>query len=345
MLECSNKFFFEDHPLLLISELNIPLPSKDELWDAPDAQTWHSLYLGDSKSRKMSSIEYKSVIADPEAPGRPSLSALFLGPRPTNDLLEGLGSFSRAIAIMAFSIEEQKILDSSRSWIFPASSPATGQISRTRLLQDRDSDLSLLGFKAPFYPPQDPHEASGRRYFHLISILRDVPLRHIYALCGWKATDAETDVARDVLSAWMGSNSDRARKCVLHAGALFGDARRHVYKTSFDALLLLISILYLWAYQRLSPPEVGPGADSRPVLRIDCGVDEAVARKWIDGESDYAIHVTGVGRLTGRDSAIRLLKELRRVLYLSTSWTTFHIGVAKGIEQVMKGEKPDAHDV
>lgn len=134
------------------------------------------------------------------------------------------------------------------------------------------------------------------------------------------------------------------RKCVLHAGAPFGDAPRHVYKTSFDVLLLLISTLYLWAYQRLSP-DASLGVDSRPVLRIDCGVDEAVARTWINGESDYAIHVTGVVRLTERDSAIRLLKELRRVLYLSTSWTTFRIGVAKGIEQVVKGEKPHEHDV
>lgn len=248
---------------------------------------------------------------------------------------------------MTFSIEEQKVLDSSRSWIFPAPSPAAaaaGQPHRTRLLRDRDADLRLFGFEAPFQLPENHREAMGRRYFHLISILRDVPLRHIYALCGWKATDAETDAARDVLSAWMRTNSERARKCVVHAGALFGDARRHVYKTSFDALLLLISSLYLWAYQTLSP-DASPGVGSRPVLRIDCGVDEAVARAWINGESDYAIHITGVGRLTGRDSAVRLLKELCRVFYLSTSWTTFHFGAARGIEQVIKGEKPYEHDV
>lgn len=207
VLECSNKFFFEDRPLLLLSEMNITLPSKDELWDAPNAQTWHSLYLEDSKSRITSSIESESVVADPETLGRLSLSALFLGPQPASDPLEGLGSFSRAIAIMTFSIEEQKVLDSSRSWIFPAASPtAAGQSHRTRLLRDRDSDLSLSGFTAPFHPPENSREAMGRRYFHLISILRDVPLRHPYALCGWKATDAETDVATDVLTAWMRGN-------------------------------------------------------------------------------------------------------------------------------------------
>lgn len=241
--------------------------------------------------------------------------------------------------MMAFSIEEQKILDSSRCWIFPSSPSTSGQSHRTQLVRDRDSDLSLFGFKAPFQPPENSHEANGRRYFHLISILRDVPLRHLYALCGWKATDAETDAATGVLSAWVRNNGERARKCVLHAGALFGDVRAQVYKMSFDQLFLLISILYLWAYQRLSP-DASSGVDTKPVLRIDCGVEETVAKSWIHGESDYAIHVTGVGRLTGQDSAVRLLKELRRVLYLSTSWTTFHIGVAKCVEQIIKGERP-----
>lgn len=339
MLECCNKIFFGDHPLLLLSELNIALPSTDELWNAPDAQSWHCLYLGDSKSMIMSSIRSYSAVADPEAPGCLSLSALFLGPRPIGQPLEGLGSFSRVIAMMTFSIEEQKILDSSRCWIFDASPSTAGQSYQAQLVRDRDSDLSLFGFEAPFQPPENVYEASRRRYLHLISILRDAPLRHLYALCGWKATDAETDAASNALSAWMRNNSERARKCALHAGALFGDVRSQVYKMPFDQLFLLISILYLWAYQKLSPDD-GSVVDAMPVLRIDCGVDETIATSWIQGESHYIIHITGVGRLTGRDSAVRLLKELRRVLYLSTSWTTFHIGLAKCVEQIIKGEKP-----
>lgn len=267
-----------------------------------------------------------------------------MGPRPTGDPLEGLGDFSRTIAIMAFSIEEQRILDSSRYWLFPGSPSTTGQPYQTQLIRNRDSDLKLFGFNAPFLPPENSYDASSRRYFHLISILRDVPLRHLYASCGWKSTDVEVDAATDALSAWMNSNNECARKCVMHAGSLFGDVRSQVYKMSFDPLFLLIPILYLWVFQRLSPDN-SSGVDTRPVLRIDSGVDETVAKSWIQGKSDYTIHITGVGRLTGRDSAVRLLKELRRVLFLSTSWTTFHAGVAKCVEQIIKGEKPLEPDV
>lgn len=284
------------------------------------------------------------AVANIEASGRLSLSALFLGPRPTGNLLEGLGIFARTIAMMAFSIEEQRILDSSRCWIFPALPSTTGQLYQTQLVRNRDSELSLFGFNAPFQAPQNFQDASGRRYFHLISILRDVPLRHLYSSCGWKSTDAEVDAATDALAVWMNSNKESARKCVMHAGALFGDVRSQVYKMSFDSLFLLVSILYLWVFQRLSPHN-SSGVETKPILRIDSGVDETVANSWIQGKSDYTIHITGVGRLTGRDSAVRLLKELCRVLYLSTSWTNFHIGIAKCVEQIIKGEKPLEPDV
>ncbi|KAH8753344.1 hypothetical protein F5883DRAFT_575361 [Diaporthe sp. PMI_573] len=246
------------------------------------------------------------AMADPEAPGCLSLSALFLGPRPIGQPLEGLGSFSRVIAMMTFSIEEQKILDSSRCWIFDASPSTAGQSYQAQLVRDRDSDLSLFGFEAPFQPPENVYEASRRRYLRLISILRDAPLRHLYALCGWKATDAETDAASNALSEWMRNNSERARKCALHAGALFGDVRNQVYKMPFDQLFLLISILYLWAYQKLSPDD-GSVVDAMPVLRIDCGVDETIATSWIQGESHYIIHITGDVVDRGPDEEIDLI--------------------------------------
>lgn len=240
---------------------------------------------------------------------------------------------------MTFNIEEQKILDSSRCWISPTSLPTPEQIHRTKLLGDRDSDLRRFAFDAPFHLAESSHEASGRRYYHLICILRDVPLKYLYALCGWKSSDAETDAAKTVLSAWILNNPQRARKCILHAGTLFGDARNQAFKISFDPLFLLIPTLYLWACQRLSPDD-SSSVSTKPVLRIDCGMDEAVVNSWIQGERDYVVHITGVGRLTGRDSAVRLLKELRRVLYLSTSWTTFHVGVARCVEQIIQGQKP-----
>lgn len=241
--------------------------------------------------------------------------------------------------MMTFSIEEQKILELSRCWIFPASSSSTGQSCRTRLLRDRDTDLGLFGFDAPFHPPENVHDASVKRYFHLLSILRDIQLRLLFALAGWKTTDAEADTATDALSTWMHSNRESGRECLLHAGALFGDVRNQIYKVSFDPFFLLISILYLWAYQKLSPDVGSAGVGIKP-LRIDSGVDETVAKQWIEGKADYAVYVTGVGRLTGKDSAIRLLKELRRVLLIQTSWTTLHVGVARCIGQMIKGEKP-----
>lgn len=314
------------------------LPSTEELWDAPNAQVWHSLYLGDSKGPVTEIIYFYFAAADSGNTGRPSLSSLFLGPRPTSETMEGVKGFSRTIALMTFSIEEQKILESSRCWIFPALSPTTGQSHQTRLLRDRDSDFRLFGFDAPFHAPGDIRDSSGKRFFHLICLLRDVQLRHLYAFAGWKATDVEVDLATDALSTWMHSNRERGRECLLHAGALFGDVRNQSHKVSFDPFFLLISTLYLWAYQKLSP-DVSSGVGLKP-LRIDCGVDEAVARQWIHGESEYAVHVTGVGRLTGKDSAIRLLKELRRVLLSHTSWATLHMGVANAIEQMIKGEKP-----
>ncbi|GME23731.1 hypothetical protein F5883DRAFT_417837 [Neofusicoccum parvum] len=242
--------------------------------------------------------------------------------------------------MMTFDVEEQMIFETGRCWIFPASSSNTGQSYRTQLLRDSDLDLSLFGFDAPFHAPENPHQASGKRFFHLIFILKHIGLRHLYAFSGWKATAAEVDAATDALSAWMHSNRESARECLLHAGALFGDVRGQTYKVSFDPLFLLISILCFWAYQKLSPDNDSAGGDRKPILRIDYDVDETTARSWIQGKSHYAVHITGVGRLTGQDSAVRLLKELRRILLLQTSWTTFHEALAKCVSQMIKGEKP-----
>lgn len=309
------------------------------MWDAPHAHAWHSLHLENSKVSVIGSNGSQPAAAGSDNPGRLSLSTLFLGPRPASATLESLSGFSRTIAMMTFSIEEQKILELSRCWIFPASPSSTGQSYRTRFLRDEDSDLNLFGFDAPYHPPESVRDASGKRYFHLLSILRDIQLRHLHALAGWRATDAEVGAATDALSTWMHNNRESGRECLLHAGALFGDVRNQTYKDSFDPFFLLIPILYLWAYQKLSPDASSAGVGIK-ALRIDCGVDEAVAKQWIQGKSAYAVHVTGVGRLTGKDSAIRLLKELRRVLLLQTSWTTLHVGVAKCVEQMIKGEKP-----
>ncbi|KAL1860708.1 hypothetical protein Daus18300_009051 [Diaporthe australafricana] len=178
---------------------------------------------------------------------------------------------------MTFSIEEQKIVDLSHSWIFPASPSATGQSYQARLLRDRDLYFTLFRFDAPFQPPANVHEASGKRVFHLISMLRNIRRRHLYALSGWRATDAEADAAKDALSAWMHNNRETARECLLHAGALFSDVRSQTYKVSFDPYFFLIPIIYMWAYQKLSP-DSDSGANIKPILRVDCGVDETLAK-------------------------------------------------------------------
>lgn len=45
VLECLHRIFLDHQPLLALSELTIPLPATEELWEAKDAHTWKDLWI------------------------------------------------------------------------------------------------------------------------------------------------------------------------------------------------------------------------------------------------------------------------------------------------------------
>lgn len=44
LLDCSLAYYFDDRPLLSLDDGRAPLPAHDDLWQAPDAQTWRQLW-------------------------------------------------------------------------------------------------------------------------------------------------------------------------------------------------------------------------------------------------------------------------------------------------------------
>jgi len=175
---------------------------------------------------------------------------------------------------------------------------------------------------------------------HIMSILRHVQLRDIYAFSGWQADESEILESKRRLQKWIEHEHESVRKCIWHAGSAFRLLRSKTHLTCFEPFNLLIAALTIWTYCILQPQSTtATESRARHPVRIDqlterCDVDE-----WIKGNGNI-IHLTGVGTLVGRDGARRLMVELHKVLLSKTGWIEACRGLVFAIEQVLSEKLP-----
>jgi hypothetical protein len=182
-------------------------------------------------------------------------------------------------------------------------------------------------------------------FYHLISILRFAPLRDLYAYAAWLATRTETTVAGARLSGYIQNDTEHARKCVLHAGAIIRGVRAALTPTCYHYFSLLVAFLYLWSYERLTADATSQlrhfnESMSFRLVRIDRDSEETHEKEWITGNPEFRCHLTGVGLLLEPGNPARLLRECQRILSSHSAWPHLRNGIISCLDELIDEVKP-----
>lgn len=180
-------------------------------------------------------------------------------------------------------------------------------------------------------------------FFHLLFILRHIPRDTLYRYSGWYASKDDVSSAQSYLHTWLHHNPALARECVAHAGALIGKIRLAPTLSCYDPFCLLISVLFVWAYERLKPEqqECGGTSGTAVVFKIDQpDQDESIREQWIHGAPGVVLHITGVGLLSSTGGTRRLLQEYMRIIRAGIGWPTLRRGLIGTVRQTASGVAP-----
>lgn len=198
-------------------------------------------------------------------------------------------------------------------------------------------DRSIAEALGPGHAKQD-EDVTSQSSLHILSILRLVSLRAMYAFSGWEANDLQVHEARAYLERWIREDAQASRKCLWHASLVFQTLRNRRPLSCFHVFYMLIASLTLWIYCMLSE---GDGtiseAESEDAIRLD-KVEWASLSSWLTGKNKR-IHLTGLGILEGSQGARRVLEELHKTLLSGTEWAPLRRGIAQAVEQVLSGNK------
>lgn len=170
-------------------------------------------------------------------------------------------------------------------------------------------------------------------------------MRDIIASTGWRVNNAETISAGKRTAQIIEKDPERARQCVMHAGAIIREIRGVLAPASYHCYILLFAFLYLWNYERFhfsttaNRPSVNQSSPHR-LVRIDRDPDSALEKQWIAGDPDCRPYLTGVGLLLEPGASTRLLGECQRILRTHDTWPHLRTGFISFLGGLVVEVKP-----
>jgi hypothetical protein len=308
------------------------LPSADALWRACNEDEW------------------KALASSVDVVQRHSLKDLFIGSASSTAPALQTSEFAKLCQHLMLFVEERQVIAASQSWVLNGfrgdESPCPQQSSYSSL----DWRYQMLIPSTPLASSLDNGVSDMRdTFFHLLFILRHISRETLYRYSGWYASKDDISSAEACLRTWFQNNSELSRECVAHAGALIGKIRLSPTMSCYDPLSLLISVLFLWAYERLKP--ASPLAESEQqarrnssgpaiIFKVDQAHEESVRERWIRGDPDVLVHVTGVGLLSSTGGTRRLLQEYLRIIKGRVGWPTLRRGLIACVSELINGVAP-----
>ncbi|KAH0431061.1 hypothetical protein CcaCcLH18_07366 [Colletotrichum camelliae] len=195
---------------------------------------------------------------------------------------------------------------------------------------------------------ESPESDALLTYYHVLTILRQVPLRKLYEFSGWQVTEPQIDAAREYLQKWMGSKPSHARKCFWHAAVVFKILRNKKHFACDSPFCMLVVVLYMWAFDQFGqlkgamlPRDMADCAGTDRPTRVDLLQDEKEIEAWLENGSS-SVHITGIGVLKSTKSGARMISECRRILLSASGWSPLCRFLAGAWERVSSGGRP--HD-
>lgn len=250
------------------------LPSSDALWRTRDAEEW---------TRQMTVDASQSI----------SLVDLFSMNRASTASASQTSEFAKFCQHLMLFVEEKRVIAANQSCILHGSN---GDVQH-RDSCSQQSSYSSLDRRYIMLIPSSPTASLSKgvsdtrnTFFHLLFILRHIPLETLYTYSGWYASKDDISRAELYLRTWLQDNPALSRECVSHAGALIGKIRLSRTMSCYDPFCLLISVLFLWTYEKLKPAsptaldQAPPGSGPAVIFRIDQCHEGSIKERWIRGD-------------------------------------------------------------
>uniref|UniRef100_L2FRD7 Transcription factor domain-containing protein n=1 Tax=Colletotrichum fructicola (strain Nara gc5) TaxID=1213859 RepID=L2FRD7_COLFN len=329
-LECLQLSFLSLPPIYKLHELTDRFPAHELVWKCRDAERWR--------------VEIRAA-------GRIGLDL-----SNKHDVVTKMGSFARQMHMLSLYTEEKFLHYQLSSPIWKTlmagmSNPVDTQPNINTLLTNaatsvNDAFETLRGIDNS--RSESPESDALYTYYHVLSILRQVPLRKLYEFSGWQVTEPQIEAAREYLQKWMRNKPSHARKCLWHAAVVFKILRNKKHFSCDSPFCMLVVALYIWAFDQFAQPKenMSPGdavncvGTDRPT-RVDLLQDEKEIEEWLENGSS-SVHITGVGVLKSTKSGARMISECRRILLSASGWSPLCSFLAGAWERVSGGGRP--HD-
>ncbi|EXL41413.1 hypothetical protein FOCG_16220 [Fusarium oxysporum f. sp. radicis-lycopersici 26381] len=338
-IECLQYVIWELSPVISSQDIRSPIPGDETRWGSATADQW------DQETQRLH-----------DSPSNFPLFDLLNKSTTVQETIERLQGSARLVAMTSVYVEEKRLLEERHSWLFcglQSSAVGQGQQSTGTSTSDQlmrrqlDQKFELFEGQRDPYANTIPLALTHSKTYHLLSLLRRVPLRFLYMYFGWMTTRRGTQTAKEELSRVIMKDNQGARGALRHSAILFRIIRTQTTTTFFDPHSLLIASLYIRVYVELEDTlskeissNVGPSSSIGRPLRIDQDVEADSLHQWIRLGTRVPLHIAGVGILDGVESGTRVLKEAIRILERRTEWKVLNISMIKVLQQVIDGIPP-----
>ncbi|KAE8310505.1 fungal-specific transcription factor domain-containing protein [Aspergillus transmontanensis] len=175
---------------------------------------------------------------------------------------------------------------------------------------------------------------------HHISILLLVPLQPMCDFIGWMGTEGGIAKAREGLCDWIRTDTQNARRAVMHAIALFSLVRKRKSTAHSENHHLFLGFLTIWTFFSLDPvarprPVAEEVVSTAPACNIDWDghVDLDAQERWISAPGHPSLRIVGVGSLEEPSGLHRILVETHRLFLSDRAWgiSRLFAGVLEGL--------------
>lgn len=169
--------------------------------------------------------------------------------------------------------------------------------------------------------------------YHVIGILRHIPLKILYSSLGWQTSEAGMRHSKERVKSFILRNSTATRKCLWHAASIFAKLRASQHWACIDPLSLCVAVHYLVAYDSsASHPEAGE------ILRLDRNDQEVII--WLEQGGQVNVHISGIGIMGGQQSISSIITAVINIYRCQCAWKPLSQGLAARFEHLLHGEKP-----
>lgn len=334
ILQCQLALNFDVGSNMRMNELLKPLPCAEELWEAPNAEIWLSLFRN------------HAMALDP--PGLCSALATVVQIQSVPIGIGGFGRLAMVHAIYQTTFDLRSFV--TNPLIRDLTGPSLNAGLTMRTWQSRV--FTCLEFLTPL-EPVGAHEFALLQHntswllqsnfittIHHVKLLTVAPIGDIFFFVSPRSDPTDLARVRENLLDWVSHDGGQdARRAVLSASIIFTITRLRPSQSFHESIPFLMATLTIWIYNHLMAPllngtcEPSTERGHAPItLRLDQAVTSEGSRTWIESEAGTVRgYLADVGSLHDHSAGKRLLITGCQVLSSMQSW-----GPSRGFAKQLK---------